>query len=525
MSIRSTIAPTRRIKVPASVKDSGEGQDRGQGAPTRTNPTFFEVNFDYIISDADQDKYTVETYFFIPSRLKINEKTYTKEDFFSELENYVRFQTPRIALSGINNLENQYSPLNKLDRQLESLLNGNQDHAYTERAVYELKLLASIMKSNLRNQATAIIKNLQDETRRSAATTILATLLGDLVQLRAHLLDFERKIYVSQVPTEVQETFDVAREYISWMVEKNLARVYQVLHEVEKHRDLADEVATTILEEQKFRRDQKSKLVFKNKKENEGFTYWYGMYKKYLASVLYLNIDESNEQSKIINLLYAIAAGVAMFFSIYLGYLVTLRVEAETAVYFFLLIAIYMLKDRVKELLRLHSGTLLSHYLSDRKFYIVDAASQERIGSSRESLQYIPRAEISSTIQNIRGIGTRSNLEKRMKPEIVLKYTRKIRLFPKKIMEVHTRHRHVHDVLRFSIRNFLTFCDSPYVKKQVLDPETSRVKTIFSAKVYHLNVVQKMTAKSENGARITKLQRLRVVFDKNGIKRVEKVGI
>lgn len=68
--------------------------------------------------------------------------------------------------------------------------------------------------------------------------------------------------------------------------------------------------------------------------------------------MLYLDVQPSREKSKTLELLYSLAAGVAMFISILLGFLVVEDFSGNTYMYFTLLIVVYMLKDRFKEWIR-----------------------------------------------------------------------------------------------------------------------------------------------------------------------------
>ena len=56
----------------------------------------------------------------------------------------------------------------------------------------------------------------------------------------------------------------------------------------------------------------------------------------------------------------------------------------------------------------------------------------------------------------------------------------------------------------------------PYEDRQVIDPETGAMRTVRCANVHHVNVVLQLES---DGSRRT--ERVRVVMDQRGIKRVE----
>ena len=57
-----------------------------------------EVKFTYPVDTSHEMlDYKVETYMFIPNNLCINKSTYSKEEFYSDIQKYIRFKTPEIG--------------------------------------------------------------------------------------------------------------------------------------------------------------------------------------------------------------------------------------------------------------------------------------------------------------------------------------------------------------------------------------------------------------------------------------------
>ena len=54
----------------------------------------FETKIDYFSEKTkkQQTSYLLDTYFFIPQSLQINNSTYSKEQFFSDINNRIRFK-------------------------------------------------------------------------------------------------------------------------------------------------------------------------------------------------------------------------------------------------------------------------------------------------------------------------------------------------------------------------------------------------------------------------------------------------
>lgn len=59
----------------------------------------FELKFSYPLDRSRKTtEYHVETYIFIPNNLCVNASTYSKDDFFNDMQKYIRFKTPTVLL-------------------------------------------------------------------------------------------------------------------------------------------------------------------------------------------------------------------------------------------------------------------------------------------------------------------------------------------------------------------------------------------------------------------------------------------
>lgn len=62
-----------------------------------------EMKFTYPLNpDSMLNSYHVDTYIFLPNSLGITPLTYSKEDFYADLQEYIRLKTPAVLLRGMN---------------------------------------------------------------------------------------------------------------------------------------------------------------------------------------------------------------------------------------------------------------------------------------------------------------------------------------------------------------------------------------------------------------------------------------
>ena len=104
----------------------------------------FEVKLDYNLDPSIKvNKYKVEAYFFIPRTLCINRETYSEEDFFRNIQSWIRFKTPKISVENLLNKKNSKSPYARVYKLLNTK-HKNGEYAY--KIIRELKILMCVLK-------------------------------------------------------------------------------------------------------------------------------------------------------------------------------------------------------------------------------------------------------------------------------------------------------------------------------------------------------------------------------------------
>jgi hypothetical protein len=110
------------------------------------------------------------------------------------------------------------------------------------------------------------------------------------------------------------------------------------------------------------------------------------------------------------------------------------------------------------------------------------------------------------------------------KPEEVIRYEKEVVLFPKLITRFHERRKDLNDILRVNILPYLEQADDPKAEHLHLNPKTGRIETLEFARVYHLNVLIRYLVKADGEAQTVKFERVRIILNRKGIKRLEFVG-
>jgi len=474
----------------------------------------FEAKLDYVVEKSfPKNVYELTSYVFIPKALQINKSTYSKDQFFADRSNYVRFRTAKMSLPGLLNKENDLSPFKMIINNLDKIKNGNYGTSIIEKVSYELRVMGCIVKSNLRDQIEFFISNLSTFQQSPNDLKSFILYIDEIKNLQIQMQKLKLEFQIIQIPAELKETFSFVNEYISNQIEEYMTFL---LNKSDFNEETRQKLVSLIEYEQKHKKDENSKILFERDSDNKKVVYWKSILKKFVQGVLYLDLNQRDEKSKPLEFLYSVAAGLAMFFSVLIGFLIISQFQNQEWAYVVALVIVYMLKDRIKENTRTIFNSIIQKYYPDRSFEIFDKNNKMNIGSCKEIVDFIKFRDLPNEILQIREASHKTMIEREGKPETVIKYSKIIELKTLKISENHKRHSNINDIIRFNIKNFLQYADDPISNEVFWDSEENKVINIPCAKVYHLNIIFRMKLPNK----LIKYNKIRIVLDQKGIKDV-----
>ncbi|MFX1391106.1 MAG: hypothetical protein ACFE9Z_13660 [Promethearchaeota archaeon] len=481
----------------------------------------FESKIDYSLELTEKKKttYSLTTYFFIPSSLQINKNSYSKEQFYSDINNRIRFKTPKMSIEEILDTKNELSPMNTILNSMKEIEYKNSSGYIITKIQRELCLLADIIKVSLRDQFNYIQNNYNEIKKQFLISDLMKNYVVSIKKLKMKLNLMRKSFFLNQIPIKLREVFDFADEYISLQIEKWLTRFLNVFED-KVNQEIKTSMIKLIEREQEYRENLKSLLIIIENNNNETFSYQEGIMKKYVQSVLYLEKKKKDPKSQSLEILYSVAAGIAMFFSLFFGFLILSFFPTYSIPFIIATVVIYMLKDRIKDNIRGVSQKAVSSFFPDRRIDVVDGFNKEKIGKCKELVNFKKKEKIPLEVLRIRRSSNISSIEERGKPEEVIQYEKKITLFNKKIKQFHTRRKDISDVIRFNVRNFLRYADDPIQFIPKWNKDKKKIEDVPISKVYHLNLVLKLS--SFKGKKVDKIQykKFRVIIDQKGINRV-----
>lgn len=502
----------------------------------------FEIAFNYDVSPAatgsdGRAHFKVDAFYFLPTNLGVSALSYGKDDFFKDVLSYLRFKTPNLSSQTLADPLSSLSPLNILSFNLKQLVEQPEiDGRLEQSTIDEAKLLGTILIANwrdLRKQARELGQAMMRRSRAShSASELLEDIATRLEGEHAVLMKFRalRRSYADNRASLSAKMLDALRlvdEYLTYRFDENLAKIHEAFLGVE-HALVSrfDERLRWLGSFEAGYRQEEGFIQLSSDAPDslELYTYRTGALKKYLAQVLYLNIRTVREVHRFRGVVAALGAALAAFWSTLGDRNVNVHLHGvSTTALILTIVLVYVLKDRIKEFFKEYLANQVQRLLPDQRLTIIDPMNQRPIGTCRQTVRYEAKRKLPVDIRRIRELSHSIDLDEEREEE-VLSYRHSVRLEAKTIHATHLRRMHVKHILRYSVATLLKRLSDPHVKVSRFNERLGRFEVMLAPKVYHVNVVFRLTKLGPDGRTEEPIyHRLRVVLNKDGIERVEPI--
>lgn len=474
--------------------------------------THVEFAVDYRVGPgARTTSYVWEVFFFAPESLRLHSRTYDKSDLYTDLQSYVRFEVPEVefhALAG--------EPINTLADAL--------DVGDDERAMREMRLFACQVRSagaELRARIFAALSAPDDEPRR--ALHLAARLAADAQRITSRL---------REVLARADGRSDSLRTAARW-VDEDVSRLLETLlafvaRRLTKHGappGLIETLERAALAEASYRVQTGIAgvgTVGMKRREVEALEFRRHVLKRFTSSVLWLSPQVRPASTWVLQLLYAIAAGLAMAFAIAAAFWNGFEVGAQGWVTWVLIAVVaYAIKDRMKAVLQTAFSSVVDRHFPDRRWRIDDRERGVTLGTMKEQSGFTPFAALPPAVLAARRVTRQHPLEEQARPETVIYHKKEVDIRPERVAEADPRFSALTEIFRLDFSRWLAHTDDP--KRDILfaDPIAQTLGSAEAPRVYNIAAVYRLRLADDEGAA---WHRLRIVVSRKGIRRIEHIS-
>lgn len=442
-------------------------------------------------------KYSVDTYFFLPSALQINSNTYDKTEFQRNLKGYVRMRAPN------ESLKNMLEPNGRLTKLRAFIEQHSENTDLATEAEYEdsLKQFALSYKRALRKTVLKITRHSQVQSQKE---------ISELLERMSSVLKAYRALSSIVIPYENKMgsmTYRYCDEYLSIVSSYYLKTLY--FHSAEANQR-SDAVRQFWVNEVAYQKEHYPIQIPPGETDRSAFILRWSVLKKYVSSCLFLDVRYRKGAPLLIHSLYGIAAALSMFFATVVAFVWQDRYGSLSMNLFIAMIIAYIFKDRIKEISRDWLAHLFRRWIPDRRLIIYREPDIE-VGTCKESFDYLDRAHLPEVVRTLREQSHWNHIVHDRMTETVFRYKKEITI--KNYQELFQKSNHsLIDITRFNISDYLRNIDGKFEELPVFDEEEER---IVGEKLYHLYMLRAVKFNGQTDAEL-----VRIVVNVDGIKRI-----
>lgn len=491
----------------------------------------FELKLEYQPSGTDaESQYFVEATFFIPRALNITADTYPREDFYADLHNYVRFKTPVLSFEEL--LTGDHSPLVQLEQRMTFGVLGPETEV-----IYDAKMLGCVLRGALRRfsrgmkeQCGRLTVGLDGGTEPMPSPELQKLARRSIDSTQRVLQRFRSTVALLAdkygLGEKTRASLRLVDEYLSLLVEQSFRKIVVQMDSMPRgggYSDLRRELMDVVIADESYRKLHGLASVIAPDSDNEEYTHRIGFLKKFCMNILFLDVQRSSPRKAWEEVLFALAAGLAMAFALGVGLFAQNRYPQVSFNFFVIAVIGYMMKDRIKEGLRRLAAAFAGKFLFERTTRILDPVTHDDVGVCKEKIDFGSAVDVAESITKLREQDDLIVAAKGELPESVIRYRKKIVLESDMLPRIADGIvSGVTDIIRVNVERMLHDMDDPDYTIDYVDLEDFSVEKLRASKAYRVDVAFRFSV-DDGKHQETTVKLVRLVLDRNGIKRMSEI--
>lgn len=472
-----------------------------------------EFKVGYVVKPREKvNEFMFNTWIFLPGSLDINSSTYTKNQFYRDVKSNIRLITPVYSLKEV--ADEQSLPFMFLNVAINELLAEPSKENFAEYE-YQIKMFSSIVRSALRKEAYRIRAS-QGEGDRLKLTD---DYIHDAKQITRRYREMRDIVKDTVIAQDAFRYFKFGDEFLSNLVEQHTYGLLEVLkrRDPERFVTLEKRLLDLIRSEISYKTEQGYMVVDKESAErNRTLVFRRHLLKKYISSHLFLDAKKKKEGFVQEQVYYSLAAGISMIFATSIAFSFQQKYGNFTMPLFVALVVSYMLKDRIKDLIRYYFAHRLGRKYFDNKTII--SIKENPIGWIKEGVDFITEDRVPEEIMNMRDRSDLLEADNRTTREKIILYRNLVNIDAQALDEANQYDvMGINDIMRYNISNFLQKMDNPEVPLYIPGKEGG-YEIVNGEKIYYLNFLMQFRTDDE-----VYYKRFRLILSRNGIQGIEKL--
>lgn len=380
----------------------------------------FEIK--YLLPIASKKTYEKEVsyYLFTPASLNLKESTTSIESLRHKFHSFGRYGSPNLTFEMLLDKDNKQSPITLINSYVEELKIKNVMSFTDTEFIHETQAIVNVFHHRLKALISLLITynneaNIEEYNviikRFNRERAIIKKWFSDTTDVLLCLDNIDR-VYATSMKW--------CDEAVSLTIDRYITDFYNRIKDSSSMINADAEVdLLKILEEEQKRRAERG--FNKRYDTNEKIAFRKDSLNKWSKSVLTLNPIISKTPKRIMEIVAAFAASIAMAFAILANLFVVSISNSQTIRFEIFVIVIYIFKDRIKEWIKKLFLKIQPKLIPDRICSYVSPRTLNTVCVSKDRLIYTRACKISPTVVEIRREHSENVFASMMEEETVVK--------------------------------------------------------------------------------------------------------
>ncbi|MFH1476604.1 MAG: hypothetical protein ABIH24_03810 [Verrucomicrobiota bacterium] len=469
---------------------------------------------------AKRKRYEIDLYMFNPYQLGITHERYGVAGFLRDMRSYTRYEAALIALAKLADPACELSPLTRIfDMLADAVIARNINEQVL---LHELRGLSSMYHNQLGETCQVLAAMLESGAHTKDIMESLAPFLHDTDIFLTRFRSLRPLFIDPRLHADSRLALDWADESISLTTEKTFMRLYELLRRTQGPTPAASAVRERLEREQQHRQDRHYPVVADASAPgaNEYYLYRDGQLKKWMEAFMFMTCDPANTLTQFAQIFMGMAAGAAMGFAVLVTFFASRIFVDYSLPWAIMIIMAYIVKDRIKEIMRNAMIACLPKLVADQIHDLIDPANNVKVGVTRARVRFCAPGDLPDVVRQLRRL-QENPFTTMIPPENVIHFHKDVYIDSARFMSSHRRLEALADIMRFKLDAWLDNMDDPVNILHRLNG--GMIENVPAQRVYHINLIVGLSEQDRGDT--PAYFRYRLILTREGIVRIEEVAI
>lgn len=477
-----------------------------------------ELKVRYPFGSTRRSRFRTELFFEIPQQISISLDEQGRRELLDDTICYSRFSAANMPLPWLWDKDHTEGPLGRIWKILQS--SNKRSPEQQQRLLYEMRTFANLFTIQLKSLVKILQQILKNPESREGGLKTGMGMIQDVEQALEAYRGLGAACSEPAVVPKIAQAYSLADEYLGDQCVRYLLGLKILLsregYAKELGRRLEDFLQRELKRQSKrgYTAVRWEQAATHDPQTLERFILRESRLKKWVQQVLYLGVAQSRVPGQVGHMLASVAAALAMSIAVLAAFYADRMFASYSLPWALLIVGSYIIKDRIKEVMRAALIRFVPMAVSDRSRVLRDPATGKTAGRSRLSIRKVDAEQVPRPPGRERDDQILTNIV----PRNGLLFASALRLNGKQLLKNHKRTNGVIDITRIRIDKWLRDLDAPTKGIRLMLDDTA--VTVSGNRTYQIFAALRLSSDNQTAPL---LRHWVIVLDRNGIKRIEKL--